>query len=58
MIIKDNQGNDYKIPNLKEFKDHILTFHTINGKADYSLHEENGRYFNVTPSFIENLFNS
>tara|TARA_B100000953_G_C17693931_1_gene316518 strand:- start:11 stop:187 length:177 start_codon:yes stop_codon:yes gene_type:complete len=58
MIIKDNRGNDYEIPDLEEFKNHILTYHTINDEADYSLHEENGRYFTVTPSFLKKLLNS
>ena len=39
MILKDNQGNDYKVQDLEEFKNHILNYHTRNGEADYSIHE-------------------
>lgn len=53
MIIKDNRGKEYQIADLEEFKNHIIDFHTRNGEADYSLHEENGRYFTVTPSFLK-----
>ena len=55
MIIKDNRGKEYQIPDLEEFKNHIINFHTRNGEADYSLHEENGRYFTVTPFFLKKI---
>ncbi len=58
MIIKDNKGKEYHIPDLEEFKNHIINFHTRNGEADYSLHEENGRYFTVTPSFLKKILKS
>ena len=57
MILKDNQGNDYKVQDLEEFKNHILNYHTRNGVADYSIHEENGSYFTVTPSLLKKILN-
>ena len=53
--IKDNNGNDYIIKDLKSFYQHILDFHA----SGTSLHEENGHYFTVNDDFrskIENLF--
>ena len=58
MIIKDNRGKEYQIADLEEFKNNIIDFHTRNGEADYSLHEENGRYFTVTPSFLKKILKS
>ena len=52
--IKDNNGNDYIIKDLKSFYQHILDFHA----SGTSLHEENGHYFTVNDDFrskIENL---
>ena len=53
--IKDNNGNDYIIKDLKSFYQHILDYHA----SGTSLHEENGHYFTVNDDFrseIENLF--
>ncbi len=58
MIIRDLDGREYKIYNLEEFKNHIKQFHTVNGKPDGSLHEENGYYFRVDKSFYDLLFKS
>ena len=41
--IKDNNGEDYIIKDLKSFYQHILDFHSVGT----SLHEENGHYFTV-----------
>ena len=41
--IKDNNGNDYIIKDLKSFYQHILDYHA----SGTSLHEENGHYFTV-----------
>ena len=56
MIIKDLDGREYKIPNLEEFNNHIKKYHTVNGKPDGSLHEENGYYFRVDYNFYKELF--
>ena len=37
----------------KGFRQHLLDFHTLNGKADLSLHEENGHCFTVTIQLID-----
>ena len=53
--IKDKNGNDYIIKDLKSFYQHILDYHA----SGTSLHEENGHYFTVNDDFrskIENLF--
>ena len=53
--IKDNNGNDYIIKDLKSFYQHILDYHA----SGTSLHEENGHYFTVNDDFrskIKNLF--
>ena len=58
IFIKDNNGDNYLIEDIKKFKNHIFKYHSIDGKGDYSLHEENGRYFTVSIEFykmIENL---
>lgn len=51
--IKDIDGRDYIIEDLDRFISHLEDFHTVNGKADGSLHEENGYYFKVTQDFLE-----
>jgi hypothetical protein len=52
-IIKDDYGKDYKIEDLSAFKAHLEKFHSINGKGDGSLHEENGYWFRVTEAFYK-----
>lgn len=56
MIIKDLNGRDFEILNLKEFKYHILKYHTKNGLPDGSIHEEDGYYFRVDNFFFKKLF--
>ena len=53
--IKDIDGRDYIVEDLHRFISHLKDFHTVNGKADGSLHEENGYYFKVTQDFIDNI---
>ena len=53
MIIYDLDGREYQIYNMEEFKNHIKQFHTVDGKPDGSLHEENGYYFRVDKSFYD-----
>jgi len=45
--IKDNNGNDYIIKDLRSFYQHILDYHA----SGTSLHEENGHYFTVNDIF-------
>ena len=42
-FIKDKNGSDYEIKDIKKFKNHIFTHHA----TGTSLHEENGFYFTV-----------
>ena len=53
IIIKDYYGKNYQIDDLERFKNHIIDYHSINGKGDNSLHEENGKYFKITDEFIK-----
>ena len=53
--IKDIDGRDYIIEDLDLFITHLKDFHTVNGKADGSLHEENGYYFKVTQDFLDSV---
>ena len=53
--IKDIDGRDYIIEDLDRFISHLEDFHTVNGKADGSLHEENGYYFKVTQNFLNQI---
>ena len=48
IFIKDDNGDEYLIENIDEFKKHILKFHSYNNQGDNSIHEEKGRYFTVT----------
>ena len=57
IIIQDDYGNDYKIKNLKKFKNHIIEFHSNDGEGDNSLHVENGRYFKITKEFYKKILN-
>ena len=53
--IKDNNGNDYIIKDIKSFYQHIQDYHL----SGTSLHEENGHYFTVDDNFrfkIETLY--
>ena len=53
--IKDIDGRDYIIEDLDLFITHLKDFHTVNGKADGRLHEENGYYFKVTQDFLDSV---
>ena len=53
--IKDIDGRDYIVEDLDRFIIHLKDFHTVNGKADGSLHEENGYYFKVTQDFLNQI---
>ena len=55
--VKDDNGNDYIIKDLKSFYKHILEYH----HSGISLHEENGHYFTVDKDFrskIEKLYHN
>ena len=55
LIILDNNGNNYIVGEPIKFKKYLINFHTSNGKANFSLHEENGHYFTVTPELLEEV---
>ena len=45
--IQDIYGKEYEIQDLNNFISHIKKYHTIDGKPDNSIHEENGYYFKI-----------
>jgi len=51
IIIEDNYGRSFEINDIDNFKNHLINFHSYNGKADNSLHEENGYYFTINEDF-------
>ena len=53
--ILDNKGNKYLIKNINIFFKHLQKFHTKNGIADNSIHEENGYYFTITEDFYQKI---
>ena len=51
IIIEDNYGRLFEIKDLDNFKNNLINFHSYNGKADNTLHEEYGYYFTVNDDF-------
>lgn len=49
--IKDNNGAEYVIKDIKKFAKHIFEFHSIG----ISLHQENGQDFTVDDTFREKI---
>jgi hypothetical protein len=49
----DDYGKSYDVIDVDRLQQHLIDFHSINGKGDNSLHEENGYWFTVTPEFYE-----
>ena len=49
--------NEYVIQDIISFKEHIIKYHTLDGKPDGSIHEENGYYFKVDNEFYNKLKN-
>lgn len=49
----DDYGKPYEVIDVYRLQQHLIDFHSINGKGDNSLHEENGYWFTVTPVFYE-----
>ena len=51
IIIKVDYGRDYEVQDTEGFKNHIEKYHSISGRVDGSLHEENGYWLKVTEDF-------
>ena len=49
VTIKDDNGRDCSIENIRTFQKHLMVFH----KTGVSIHDENGHYFTVNDSFRE-----
>ena len=57
LIVKADDGKEYHIDDPNRFYQHLIDFHSDNSIGNNSVHEENGYYFTVTPSFY-NIVNS
>ena len=55
LILQDNKNKNYLVEDPHRFNKHLIMFHTKNGKADFSLHEEKDHYFTVTPRLLEQV---
>ena len=55
LILKDNKGCKYVVDDPNRFKQHLFDYHSYNGKADLSIHEENGHYFTVTTKLLDEV---
>ena len=53
LILTDNSSREYIVKDPRRLYNHLIKYHTMNEKADHSIHEENGFNFTVT----EELFN-
>ena len=51
--MKDNDGRDYEIKDIKKFAKHIFQYHSIG----VSLHQEKGCNFTVDDTFREKVVN-
>lgn len=51
----DDYGKRYTLEDLDRFKQHLIDFHSYNGKGDGSLHEENGYWFKITDAFFQKV---
>ena len=49
VTLKDDNGRDCVIENIRTFQKHIIMFH----KSGVSIHDENGHYFTVNYLFRE-----
>ena len=47
VTLKDDNGRDCVIENIRTFQKHLIMFH----KTGISIHEENGHYFTVNDNF-------
>ena len=53
--VLDNNGRKYLIKEINKFCEHLIEFHTNDGRVNNSLHEEDGYYFTVTEDFFEKI---
>ena len=53
MQLIDDFGKVYTVKDLNAFKQHLVKYHSKNGKGDGSLHEENGYWFTVSVAFFD-----
>ena len=54
-IIKDDNGNNYTVNDLENFRKHIIKYHSVNGRGDNNLHIEDGRNFTVSQKFFDKI---
>ena len=53
--VLDNNGKKYLIKDINKLYEHLIEFHTNNGRANNSLHEENGYCFTVTTKLLDEV---
>ena len=55
LTLTDNSSREYIVTNPRRLYNHLIEYHTMNGKADHSVHEENGFYFTVTKDLFKKV---
>ena len=55
ITVKDNSGQDYVVNDPQSFLKHLIQSHDVNRLTNGSTHVENGRSFNITKSFFEDV---
>ena len=55
LVLKSDDGREYKVEDVNRFYQHLIDFHSDNSIGNNSVHEENGYYFTVTPSFYDSV---
>ena len=58
MQLIDDFGKVYTVKDLNAFNQHLVKYHSMNGKGDGSLHEENGYWFTVSVAFFDSVMSS
>ena len=53
LILQDDKERNCEVDDPHLFQKHLFDFHTLNGKAECSTHEENGFYFIVTSEILQ-----
>ena len=55
LIVKADDRREYHVDDPNKFCLHLLDFHSDNSIGNNSVHEANGYYFSVTPSFYDTV---
>ena len=55
ITVKDTSGEDYVVNDPQRFLDHLIQYHDVKRWTNGSTHVENGRSFNVTQEFFNDV---